>query len=79
MSNFIQLCLTQQAAPEDIDDFIDQWHNNPGHLPLHEFLGMTREEYAAWIADASSLHAIIRARRYPAHSAPSGSPGGPAA
>jgi hypothetical protein len=76
MSNFIEKCLAREATPEDIDDYIDQWHDNPGNLALHEFLGMTRDEYAGWIADAAILPIIINARQYPGGSAPSASPGG---
>ena len=62
MSNFIEKCLLREAGPEDIDDFIDQWHENPGEQSLHDFLGMTRNEYAFWIADAAILPVIIRVR-----------------
>ncbi|MTV41256.1 hypothetical protein [Duganella radicis] len=63
MSNFIEKCLARKASPEDIDDYIDQWHDNPGNQTLHEFLGMTRDEYAGWVADAAILAAIINSRR----------------
>lgn len=62
MSNFIEQCLLREARPEDIDDFIDQWHENPGEQPLHDFLGMTRNEYALWIANATILPTIIGVR-----------------
>lgn len=75
MSNFIEKCLTREAKPEDIDDYIDRWHDNPGQQTLHEFLGMTRDEYAGWIADAAVLQAIISSRKYSGGSAPSGLPG----
>ena len=77
MPSFIEKCLAHEAVPEDIDDFIDQWHAHPGPRSLHEFLGMTRDEYARWIADASTLQAIINSYKYSGNSAPSGSPGGP--
>jgi len=79
MSNFVQKCLSRQASLEDIDDYIDQWHDHPGNQALHEFLGMTRDEYAGWIADASTLPAIISSHKYSENNAPSASPGGPAA
>ncbi|MFS2004955.1 hypothetical protein ACEN9F_15135 [Duganella sp. CT11-25] len=79
MSNFIEKCLAREANPEDIDEFIDQWHENPGKQTLHEFLGMTRTEYASWIADAAVLPSIINSRRSSGSSVPSASPGGPAA
>lgn len=62
MSSFIEQCLSQMAAPEDIDDFINQWHDGSGTQSLHEFLGMTLKEYAFWIADAAILPVIIRIR-----------------
>lgn len=62
MSSFITQCLSQKAAPEDIDDFINQWHEGSGTQSLHEFLGMTLKEYAFWIADAAILPMIVRIR-----------------
>jgi len=62
MSNFIEQCLSQKTTPEDIDDFINEWHEGPGVQPLHEFLGMTLNEYAFWLADSAILPVIIRIR-----------------
>lgn len=62
MSNFIDMCRTGDAQPEDIDDFIDAWHDNPASIPLYTFLGMTKEEYSSWVEDAASLLAILEAR-----------------
>jgi hypothetical protein len=60
MSNFIDMCRTGEAQPEDIDDFIDEWHDNPGSIPLYTFLGMTKEEYSTWVEDATSLFEILK-------------------
>jgi methyl coenzyme M reductase alpha subunit len=76
MSNFIEKCLSREAAPEDIDDYIELWHENPGRQALHEFLGMTRDEYAGWIADATSIANILNSRKYSGSSAPSALPDG---
>ncbi|NVD69249.1 hypothetical protein HUX88_01585 [Duganella sp. BJB1802] len=62
MSNFIEKCLLREAKPEDIDDFIELWHQNPGKQPLHEYLGMTRNEYALWIANAAILPTLLNIR-----------------
>jgi hypothetical protein len=62
MSSFIEKCLSREATPQDIDDFIDQWHENPGEQQLHDFLGMTRNEYALWIANAAILPTILSIR-----------------
>jgi hypothetical protein len=75
MSNFIEKCLSREASPEDIDDYIDQWHDNPGNQTLHNFLGMTHDEYAGWITDAAILPTIIKSHQYSGGSAPSAAPG----
>jgi hypothetical protein len=33
----------------NIDDQIDEWHDGDSPLPLHEYLGMTKEEFYYWI------------------------------
>lgn len=33
----------------DIDDLVDEWHKGDSDLPLHEYLGMTWDEYQAWV------------------------------
>ncbi len=65
--NFMALYGNGQVTAEDIDDFIDRWHSDPPQaegriMPVSEFLGMTRDEYAAWVHDASVLPEVLRAR-----------------
>ncbi len=37
----------------NIDDFIDSWHEGAGPLlKLHNFLGMTWEEYSIWVENS---------------------------
>ena len=62
MSDFIQKCLIGDALLEDIDDYIDDWHQGDSGLSLHEFLGMTRNEYYLWVEDPSCLPYIVNAR-----------------
>ena len=62
MSDFIQKCLIGDALLEEIDDYIDDWHQGESAMSLHEFLGMTRNEYYLWAEDASSLPHIVNAR-----------------
>lgn len=62
MSNFIEKCLLREAQPQDIDDFIELWHQNPGGQSLHEYLGMTRNEYAFWVANAAILPTLLNLR-----------------
>lgn len=66
MSNFIQDCVKGRAKPEDIDDYVDKWHTHNSPLlvtTLHEFLGMTKKEYIAWVNDDSKLKEIINSHK----------------
>lgn len=62
MSNFIDLCLSGERLPEEIDDFVDEWHEQAPAIPLYEFLGMTKAEYNLWVVDSSVLHFVLDAR-----------------
>ena len=46
---FASLLRIGEVNPDDIDDFIDYWHENNVDKSLHEFLGMTKAEFVAWI------------------------------
>jgi len=32
-----------------LEDLVDKWHDSESKLSLHEFLGMTSEEYSVWV------------------------------
>jgi hypothetical protein len=66
---FFDLFMHGQATRDDMDDFIDAWHDSGDaeRCPLTEFLGMTEEEYAVWLMDTRTLPELAAARR----------PGGP--
>lgn len=63
---FMELYRDGAVTADDVDDFVDRWHaaacraSNPPSL--HEFLGMTGDEYASWVHDPASLPHIARAR-----------------
>jgi hypothetical protein len=64
---FLALYSDGRVVADDIDDFIDRWHSEQPRVegrivPVSEFLGMTRDEYAAWLHDASVLPQIVQAR-----------------
>lgn len=63
MSNFIEKCIDGDALYDEIDDYIAEWHEGTSDLPLHEYLGMTRDEYKLWFANANILPLIITAHR----------------
>jgi len=61
--SFFERYLNGEVRADDIDDYVDAWHAHPNHQELHEFLGMSKEEYAAWLRDPEDLAEIARARR----------------
>lgn len=50
--NFAEMLARGEVAQDDIDRFVQTWHagGHPG-LELHEFLGLSKEQYAAWLKD----------------------------
>lgn len=59
---FLELYLNGEVLADEIDDFVDEWHANPGVNEIYEFLGMTKEEYSLWLRDPESLPHIARSR-----------------
>lgn len=62
-NNFIDCCLNGTALLEDIDDWIDEWHAGSSDLALHEFLGMSSDEYSSWVSMDQLLPFIITAHK----------------
>jgi hypothetical protein len=65
---YMDLLLMGKAFLEDIDDFVDAWHSAPeeslaSSRRLHEFLGMTWDEYRLWVEHPESLRFIVAAHR----------------
>lgn len=63
MSSFIESCLLGHALLEEIDDYVDRWHEGESDDELHRFLGMSKSEYNVWLNDPSVLPLIIVARK----------------
>jgi len=62
-STFIELYMNGEVLPEEIDDYVDKWHANPGNQQIYEFLGMSKKEYSLWLRDPGMLPHIVRSRR----------------
>lgn len=58
---FIELYIKGEVEDKEVDNYIDDWHNNT-IVPLHEFLGLSKEEYNIWLNNPSALPAIVKAR-----------------
>lgn len=60
---FVEACKMGYLEIEDIEDFIEQWHENPKGQSLLESLGMTREEFKCWVHDDKALTKIVFSKR----------------
>ena len=68
MSNnltFVERCLNGSALPDEIDDYVDNWHDTDigTKIPLHAFLGMDKHEYALWMRDPNAIYGILMAHK----------------
>ncbi len=65
--SFFDLYSRGEVSPNDVDDFVDRWHDDQEpwarDLGLHEYLGMTHEEYEVWLCDPLALPSILQARQ----------------
>ncbi|GII89381.1 hypothetical protein Ssi03_73710 [Sphaerisporangium siamense] len=66
---FIDACLHGDALMTEIDDWIDRWHDCDGEPngqaeSLHDFLGMSWEQYSIFAEKPQALRFIIAARRW---------------
>lgn len=55
--------LDGEAFLDEIDDYIDDWHNSDSDEKIYEYLGMTEEEYGLWVEDESVLKSIVYCRK----------------
>lgn len=50
---FVEAFRAGEVGSEQIHDYVEHWYNNGSNKVLHEFLGMTRFEFATWIVSAN--------------------------
>lgn len=66
---FMERLALGDCYADEIHDWVDNWHLTENSVPasvrqpLHEFLGMTVEEYAQWVANPDALEWIAKARK----------------
>ncbi|OLS61212.1 hypothetical protein [Pseudomonas putida] len=63
--NFVELCLEGDVLEEEIDRFVEDWHEGRAgaDMELHEYLGMSWEEYQLWATTPSVLPFVLTARK----------------
>src|SRR5215475_15637479 len=66
---FVGACLARQAFAEDVDDWVQAWHDSGGAptgnpVSLDSFLGFTCEEGDLWAERPEALRFVLAAHRY---------------
>lgn len=62
---FVEACLTGSALLDDVDDWVDRWHDGPADdRDLDAYLGLTSEEGALWAERPEALRFVVAAHRY---------------
>lgn len=67
-STYMEQLLRGEVLLEDIEDFVEVWHDAPddskiASLSLDEFLGMAWDEYRLWVERPEALRFIAAAHR----------------
>jgi putative heme iron utilization protein len=60
---FMQKLFDGEVQMLEIDNYIEQWHNSNSEKSLHEFLGMSWEEYSLFIKDPKFFESCITLTR----------------
>lgn len=62
--SFVSACLSGEALLDDIDDWVDRWHEmTDDGRTLDDFLGFTSREGSLWAEQPSALRYIVAAHR----------------
>ncbi|WMX57434.1 hypothetical protein [Peribacillus sp. R9-11] len=59
---FMDACVQGEALLEDIDEYIEEWHESETEEEIYDFLGMTLEEYGIWVENDFMLKTIFYSR-----------------
>src|SRR5690348_2397155 len=59
---FVSRALAGEAFLDEIDDYVDAWHESKSAEDLAEYLGLSEEEYALWVEVPDALGIIVSAR-----------------
>ncbi len=62
--SFVEACLAGEARADEIDQFVDQWHESDFGCSLADYLGFSDEEYAEWVENPQSLSVILFAHQH---------------
>jgi hypothetical protein len=60
---FLALAARGRAFLDDIDDYVDRWHEESSASSLWEYLGMSHEDYKIWLEKPEYLPFLVKAKR----------------
>ncbi|MGF9715241.1 hypothetical protein [Paenibacillus naphthalenovorans] len=60
---FMDACMSGDAMADEIENYIEEWHESDSEETIYDFLGMTEEEYGLWVENESILKSIFFARK----------------
>jgi hypothetical protein len=61
--SFLARALAGDVPLDEIDDYVDRWHDGFSDRALHDYLGKTRDEYGLWLAVPDALPMILMGRK----------------
>ncbi len=61
-NRYIDDVLNGVALLSDIADYVGAWHRGDGSGELHDYLGLTWDEYRLWVEKPEALRLIVAAR-----------------
>lgn len=70
IETFVDTLLDGRALVSDYEDWVDAWHDAPegsalAQMELHEFLGLSFEEYKQVVIEPTYIRVIVENRRHP--------------
>lgn len=60
--SFFDLYADGYVMEDEVDDYIDLWHDSKLKISLNDFLGLSEDEYSIFLVDASALPYILQSR-----------------
>lgn len=61
--SFVQAVLAGQATADQVDNWVDKWHESDAiGVELHDFLGLRESEMESWLNEKLTLEEIIASR-----------------
>ncbi len=58
-TNFIEKVLQGLEFEDAISQYVEIWHQSDSDLELHDYLGLTFDEYALWVENPNALGSIL--------------------